>query len=653
MRRWLLTVQSSVKKKVLTQLVWISDYIKRLFGLIDLLKGTELMKKTNKIISILLVVLMTAGLLAGCGGSGETGEKESVTVYMWSSVLLNSYAPYIQEQLPDVDVEFIVGNNDLDYYKFLKENGELPDIITCRRFSLHDASELKDNLMDLSTTEEAGAVYDSYIGNFTNTDDTINWLPLCGEADGLVANKAVFDKYNIPLPTDYDSLVSACQEFEKHGIRGFVADFAYDYTCMEILQGLSISEINSMEGRLWRSQYEDPENLDVTGLDSEIWPGVFERMEKFIKDVNIQPEDVNLDYDPPINMFMEGKAAVIRSGGSNTVAFNDMGIEAVFLPYFCQDGAEWMLTYPAFQVAVNKDVEKDEAHKKDVMKVLEVMVSDGGQNSLAEGEDVITYSQNVNLEMSPSLDNLKDTIEQNQMYIRIASNDFFATSLDVVHKMIKGEYNAKQAYTEFNRQLENSEAVEAERVLTVDKTYSNRFKPEGGRESSSAMAGSLREMYESDVVVAPAYSFTETVIKADYSEKMVNAMIMPNSLEAWACDMTGAQLKEYIKASVEGIEGGFKPFNEGMLPAVSGVSVEVEATDDGFVLTKVLKDGKELDDNEKLKVTCLNTQGFMEPLLALEGCDFQGYESRVVEQWLEYIKNGGKIASSEPYITLK
>ena len=167
MRRWLLTVQSSVKKKVLTQLVWISDYIKRLFGLIDLLKGTELMKKTNKIISILLVVLMTAGLLAGCSNSGESSEKESVTVYMWSSVLLNSYAPYIQEQLPDVDVEFIVGNNDLDYYKFLKENGELPDIITCRRFSLHDADALKDHLMDLSTTEEAGAVYDSYIGNFT------------------------------------------------------------------------------------------------------------------------------------------------------------------------------------------------------------------------------------------------------------------------------------------------------------------------------------------------------------------------------------------------------------------------------------------------------------------------------------------------------
>ena len=132
----------------------------------------------------------------------------------------------------------------------MNECGELPDIITSRRFSLHDAAGLKDQLMDLSTTEEAGAIYESYLGNFTNADGTINWLPLCGEVDGLVANKALFDEYNIPLPTDYDSFISACQAFEEVGIRGFVADFEYDYTCMEVLQGLSIPEITSMEGRM-------------------------------------------------------------------------------------------------------------------------------------------------------------------------------------------------------------------------------------------------------------------------------------------------------------------------------------------------------------------------------------------------------------------
>ena len=109
-----------------------------------------------------------------------------------------------------MNIEFVVGNNDLDFYKFMNEHGALPDIITCRRFSLHDAAGLKDALMDLSTTEAAGAVYDSYLANFTNPDGTVNWLPLCGEADGFVANRGLFERYNIPLPTDYESFVSAC-----------------------------------------------------------------------------------------------------------------------------------------------------------------------------------------------------------------------------------------------------------------------------------------------------------------------------------------------------------------------------------------------------------------------------------------------------------
>lgn len=507
--------------------------------------------------------------------------------------------------------------------------------------------------MDLSSTEEAGAVYESYIGNFTNEDGTVNWIPLCGEADGFVANKGLFDKYDIPLPTDYDSLVSACREFEKHGIRGFEADFTYDYTCMEILQGLSISDINSLEGRMWRSAYEDPNNLEVTGLDDEVWPEAFERMEDFIEDAGIRPEDCELGYDEVMNRFMEGKVAVIRSCGSNTVELNEMGVEAVFLPYFCDDGEQWMLTYPAFQVAVNKDAAEDESKKDAVMKVLEVMVSDGGQNSLAEGQDVITYSRDVDLEMSSYLDSLKPLIEQNRMYIRIASNDFFAASLDVVQKMINGELDADAAYEEFNRQLEDTTVPETETVLTPDRTYSNVFRNDGGRESSSVMVNSLRECYGSDVAVAPAYSFTETVIKADYSEKLVAGMIMPNALQAFSCEMTGEQLREYLKYSVEGVEGGFTPFNRGSLPAVSGISIEIEQDAGGFVLKKVIKDGKELKDSEKLSVVCLNTQQYMDPLIEAAGFEFTVDDMRVTDRWPAYIIGGGKIAAPENYITLR
>lgn len=597
-------------------------------------------------------VVMTLPLLPGCGDSKEREDADTISVYLWSTNLYDSYAPYIQSRIPDVNIEFVVGNNDLDFYKFMNEHGELPDIITMRRFALHDAAEIKDQLMDLSTTEEAGAIYQSYLQDFTNIDGTVNWLPLCGEVDGLVANRALFDEYGIPLPTDYDSMISACQAFEEKGIRGFVADFAYDYTCMEVLQGLSIPEITSMEGRMWRNSYEDP-STDTTGLDDSVWPGAFERMEQFIKDAKVAPEDIELSYDPVMDMFIEGKAAIIRSGGSNVVALQKSNVDAVFLPYFGQDGEEWLLTYPAFQVALNKDLEKDKTRQEKALKVLGVMLSEEGQNVLAKGEDVITYSQNVNLELSPYLENLKPLIQQNHMYIRIASNDFFAVSQDVVTKMIQGEYDAKQAYEAFDAQLKQPEDDSNETVLSMARGYSNIFHKDGGNESYSVMANTLRGVYGSDVLIAPAYSFTGSVFKADYNEKMAGNMIIPNPLEAWQREMNGGELKEYIRSSVEGIENGFTPFNRGSLPTVSGISMEVQETDGKYTLSRVLKDGKEIDDEDTFKVTCLNLGAYMSPFLSDENRVFEKAEKRVKETWKEYIKDGGKVAEPEKYISLK
>lgn len=119
-------------------------------------------KKRNPAFTALLVIVMAISLLSGYGEKKEEKEeKDTITVYLWSTSLYEKYASYIQEQLPDINIEFVVGSNNLDFYKFLNENGGLPDIITCCRFSLHDASPLKDSLMDLSTTNEAGAVYNS------------------------------------------------------------------------------------------------------------------------------------------------------------------------------------------------------------------------------------------------------------------------------------------------------------------------------------------------------------------------------------------------------------------------------------------------------------------------------------------------------------
>ena len=613
-------------------------------------------KKWNRFLPGLLVMVTVISLLSGCGGkSAEKEDVETITVYLWSTSLYEKYAPYVQEQLPDINVEFVVGNNNLDFYKFLKENGGLPDIITCCRFSLHDASPLKDGLMDLSTTNAAGAVYDSYLSNFMNEDGSINWVPVCADAHGFIANKDLFEKYDIPLPTDYESFVSACQAFDKVGIRGFTADYYYDYTCMETLQGLSASELSSVDGRKWRTIYSDPDNTKREGLDSIIWPEAFENMEQFIKDTGLSPADLDMNYDDIVEMYQSGKLAMYFGSSFGVKMFQDQGINTTFLPFFQENGEKWIMTTPYFQVALNRDLTKDETRRKKAMKVLNTMLSEDAQNRIiSDGQDLLSYSQDVDLKLTEYLKDVKPVIEENHMYIRIASNDFFLVSKDVVSKMITGEYDAEQAYQSFNSRLLEEKSASEKVILDSQKSYSNRFHSNGGNAAYSVMANTLRDIYGTDVLIATGNSFTGNVLKAGYTKKMVGSMIMPNSLSAYSSKMSGAELKETVKNFIEGYEGGFIPFNRGSLPVFSGISVEIKETDDGYTLSKVTKDGKKVQDNDTFTVTCLAIPKHMKAYPADENIVFDAADTTVEDTWTESVsENNAVLAEPKDYMTLR
>ena len=615
----------------------------------------------HRLISAFAALVIGLSVLTGCGTkTAENVEKQedarTIQVYLWTNNLYETYAPYIQSQLPDVNIEFIVGNNDLDFYKFLQENGGLPDIITCCRFSLHDAAPLKDSLMNLALTNEAGAVYNTYLNSFKNEDGSVNWLPVCADAHGFVVNRSLFEQYGIPLPTDYESFVSACQAFEKVGIRGFTADYTYDYTCMETLQGLSAAELTTTDGRRWRTAYSDPASTARVGLDDTVWPGAFERMAQFIQDTHLTADDLENTYDDVTGMFRNGEAAMYFGSSAGVKVFQDEGIDTTFLPFFSQNGEKWIMTTPYFQIALNRDLEQDTARREKAMKVLNVMLSEEAQSRIvADGQDLLSYSQNVPLRLTEYMKDVRDVVEENHMYIRIASNDFFAVSKDVVSKMIAGEYTAQQAYRAFNAQLLAEETpADDEIVLTSGKSYSNVFHANGGSASFSVMANTLRGVYGTDVLLATANSFTGSVLQADYNKKMAASMIMPNGLMSRQRTMTGAELKETVRAFVEGCEGGFVPFNRGSLPVVSGIAVEVKEAGGSYTLTGITRNGQPLRDDDTVTVTCLAAENQMEALLASESGRSLDGDTWVKNRWRDHLSGGGAaLAEPENYMTLR
>ena len=617
-------------------------------------------KRLYKGFALLAAMALGVSLLSGCAGRSteslqEREDAETIQVYLWTATLYEKYAPYVQAQLPDVNIEFIVGNNDLDFYKFLQQNGGLPDIITCCRFSLHDAAPLKDSLMNLATTNEAGAIYNIYLNSFKNEDGSVNWLPVCPDAHGFVVNCDLFAQYDIPLPNDYASFVAACKAFEEVGIRGYTADYLYDYTCMETLQGLSAAELMTTDGRKWRTAYSDPANNNRVGLDNTVWPGGFERMEQFIQDTGLTAADLELNYDAVVEMFGNGQLAMYFGSSAGVKKFQEQGIDATFLPFFCPNGEKWLMTTPYFQVALNRDLEQDAARRKKAMQVLHVMLSEDAQEHiLAEGQDLLSYSQNVSYHLTDTMTDVRSVVEENHMYIRIASNDFFAISQDVVSKMITGEYDAAQAYRMFNDRLLAEETPDTDDiVLSSENAYSNVFHKNGGKASFSVMANTLRGLYGTDVLVAAANSFTGSVLRADYTQTTARAMIMPNGLLSYQRTMTGAELKDTLRTFVEGCEGGFTPFNRGSLPVVSGIAVQVEENGGSYKLTGVTRNGQPLQDDDTVTVTCLATENQMTPLLQDETRAFERGADTVKNLWSKALSDGSVVlAAPESYITL-
>ena len=104
-------------------------------------KNTEDEKGKTMSDSINVRCALAITVLSGCDNLKKAVSKndDHLTVHLWENRLMKNIVPYIHEQFPDQDIEFITGNNDTDLYSYFEEHGELPDIITVRRFSGKDA----------------------------------------------------------------------------------------------------------------------------------------------------------------------------------------------------------------------------------------------------------------------------------------------------------------------------------------------------------------------------------------------------------------------------------------------------------------------------------------------------------------------------------
>lgn len=545
----------------------------------------------NRLKKCLVGLLAFSMILSGCAKTDTRKDDHHLTVFLWESRLVKNLAPYIRSQYPDMDIEFISGNNNTDLYEYYQEHGELPDIMSVRRFSGTDSKQLQPYLLDLSSYDIVSKYYSYALQYYYNKDQSMNWLPICGIPQTMIANKTLFDQYGIALPTNYEEYVEACQKLNDLGIKPNSMDMGEDWSCLEAIQGGAIDEFTSLEGLEWRSKAENAE--DKISFDEDMGHRIFSKTYQFLKDSYFTAEDVNVSIDDGTNMFVEKKSAIFHGSPDiyKTLSNQMSDSELVRLPYFSQtsnDGYIYMC--PSLNVALNKELENDQTKLDSALKVLDCMISKKGQQLIANGTGVISFNPDVSSMMN-DVKGLEEPLKNNNIYIRYSAQKSFAAAKEVVHGLLTGQMDENSAYDIFC-EIMNTKNNQEKAIVHFDKEYSIYLNDKNGRDAPSSILTTIRKAYDAKLAFVPYYYFTSSIYKGDCTASQLDLMLCHDSnTYVHVKKMSGKEI--YVLVKELDVKDKYS------LPIASGMKL---VYDQNYKLKDILVDDESIDFDKKYSI---------------------------------------------------
>lgn len=310
------------------------------------------MKK--KLLSVMLCVSMAATMMTGCGDkkSEKTAEptqkeetkkeekKEEKTETKTSEqpaateeakgqpeekITLSIYAQYADddtkvpydyavEQLktkyPNVELNLIVqAQDDGQTLQTLAATGQLPDIFQANTSIINTLRETNQVMVLDEVAKSTGyleKVYDSCQDLVYSDDGHIYCFPYAGQEYVLwYYNKAIFNQYQLEVPTTYDELKHCIQVFSEHeivpmalfGQEGWITAAMYDSIATSYASG-GIKALDEQQAKIGDDGYVQAANV----LSELTKAGLFQ------KGVTIT------DYDQASQLFLTGQAAMFLNG---------------------------------------------------------------------------------------------------------------------------------------------------------------------------------------------------------------------------------------------------------------------------------------------------------------------------------------------------
>ena len=608
------------------------------------------MQKTKCYLAALVSgVLLVTGILAGYG---QSKKNDHLTVYLWENRLMKNIAPYIHEQFPDQDIEFIIGNNDTDLYSYFKEHGELPDIMTVRRFSGTDAQDLQPYLMDFASYDVVSKYYSYAVEYYKDTDNEIQWLPICALPQTIIANKTLFDQYGIKVPENYEEYVQVCQQFYDKGIKPYSMDLAEDWSNQEIIQAAAIGEFTSLAGIDWRNEAET--SAGEIKFDDVLWKRIFSETSQFLKDSHFSKEDINVNITTGTQMFVEGKSAMFHGQPRDMQKFQDqMDAELIRIPYFSQTSdSSFVYMFPSLNIAFNKELEKNQEKLDTALDVLDCMISEQGQKLIADGSGVISFNTDVP-SMMQNVPGLEEEIKDTSIYIRYSAQKSFDASLEAVHGLLSGKMDEMQAYNVF-RSAMNSKDSKEKSTVNFENEYSISLNDKSGRDAASSILTTIRKENDAQLALTPYYYYTSSIYKGECTSSRVGLMTAKNSdTPLYLVKLNGEQVYELVKKYLTEADENFYVTTKYELPIASGMKIIVKNEENGFSLKDITINDKKIDTEKEYSILLTDTTKSIlkkiNPKCAIE----QIGDTTLSSAWIAAMSNGQQPSAPEDYIEVE